>query len=137
MNKEDAISQLVDRLEQANLVDKEFKQSVLDREQIFPTGLPTCPYGIAIPHADPEHVIESQVAFCSLKTPVKFQTMGSSGEEMDVSIIFLLALKNGKDHILMLQKLVDVFQDPFIVEQLARCKNQNDLELILKKVTFV
>jgi PTS system galactitol-specific IIA component len=53
---------------------------------------------------------------------------------VDVSIIFMLAVKHANDHLEMLQKLIDLFQDKIVVSNLANCKNQKDLNRLLTSV---
>lgn len=132
-HKEDALEQLADLLATEKLVEADYKQSVLEREAVFPTGLPTVPFGVAIPHTDSHKVKKTQIAFASLKKPVKFRVMGSSSTETDVSIIFLLAIKNADAHIEMLPKLINMFQSEELVISLAGCKNQQDLNQVLQK----
>jgi len=57
-------------------VSEEFAEDVWEREKIFPTGLPTQPFGVAIPHADPDHVKQSAVCLGILNSPVFFNQMG-------------------------------------------------------------
>jgi galactitol PTS system EIIA component len=130
-SKEEALEKMADLLTAENLVEVDFKQEILVRESTFPTGLPTLPFGVAIPHTDPDKVKEQQIAFASLKKPVTFNMMGSSGEEVDVRIIFMLALKNGEEHLGMLQRLIEIFQNQSIIKSLGNCSNQDELMTVL------
>ena len=65
-NHEQVIRALVDKLHEHGLVELEFANDVLAREETFPTGLPTEPHAVAIPHADPQHVRESAVGVAVL-----------------------------------------------------------------------
>jgi galactitol PTS system EIIA component len=132
-SKEEALEKIADVLLSENLVYGDFKQGILDRESQFPTGLPTVPFGVAIPHTDPDKVKESQIAFASLNKPVKFQMMGSSGAEVDVSIIFVLAIKNADEHLGTLQKLIEMFQNESLIKSLGACTNQSELNLVLQE----
>ena len=58
---QDAIRQLTDALLLTGHVEAGFAEDVWKREQTFPTGLPTEPLAVAIPHADPDHVNASAV----------------------------------------------------------------------------
>nr|WP_263324679.1 PTS sugar transporter subunit IIA [Neobacillus sp. Marseille-Q6967] len=130
-SKEEALGKMADLLRVDNLVNEDFQQKILDRESIFPTGLPTLPYGVAIPHTDPEQVRVQQIVFASLKNPVTFKVMGSSGEEVRVKIIFMLALKSPEEHLGILQALIELLQNPSVVERLGRCKDQGELNAVL------
>lgn len=99
-DRQDALRQMVNSLRSANLVAASFEQGIIEREESFPTGLAVEPFGVAIPHTDADKVISPQIAFASLKNPVKFLVMGNSEQkEIDVSLIFMLALKNPADQL--------------------------------------
>lgn len=132
-DRQDALKKMADSLYAAELVSASFHEGIIEREESFPTGLAVEPYGIAIPHTDADKVITPQIAFASLKKPVKFQMMGN-GQEMDVSLIFMLALKKAEDQLAMLQRLMGIFQDRSLLEELAACKNQTDLDYLLNKL---
>ncbi|MDP4083782.1 MAG: PTS sugar transporter subunit IIA [Bacillota bacterium] len=133
-DRNEALKELAAKLYSSNLVTEAFYNGILEREEKFPTGLSVVPYGIAIPHTEADKVITAQIAFASLNKPVKFYMMGKENEEVDVSLIFMLALKKAEDQITMLQKLVEIFQDVSLIREFANCKNQKELEGILLKV---
>ena len=79
-------------------------------------------------------MITPQIAFASLKKPVKFQMMGNGTEEVDVSLIFMLALQKADDQLTMLQRLMEIFQDSSLLLEFSKCKNQENLDDLLNKV---
>ncbi|OCA87793.1 hypothetical protein A8F94_08090 [Bacillus sp. FJAT-27225] len=133
-NQEDALKKLADNLYTANLVTSSFHAGILEREKDYPTGLGTVPYGVAIPHTNADKVIIPQIAFASLKSPVKFRMMGSQDEEVDVSVIFMLALNKAEDQLAMLQKLMEVIENQALLTEFARCKNQDEFEKLLERI---
>src|SRR5690625_1564613 len=86
-SKEDVIETLGTKLRKNGYVTDEFVKGAVAREQTYPTGLPTSPYGIAIPHTDADKVIEGQIAFANTKNPVAFQSMSDSSVTVDVNIV--------------------------------------------------
>lgn len=133
-SKEEVLTLLGNRLQGKGFVKEGFVESVLKREASYPTGLPTQPYGVAIPHTDGDMVNESKIAFASLKDPVKFMAMGQGDVAVEVKLVFMLALKNPADQLETLQKLVGLFQDPETVSQLAGVKDAEELnELVAGK----
>ena len=133
-DRNDALESMAEKLYASGLVDESFHKGILDREDHFPTGLPILPYGIAIPHTDADKVITPQIAFASLKKPVKFRLMGSQNEEVDVSLIFMLALKKAEDQLTMLQRLIELFQNSSILLKFVECKNQKEFDNLLISV---
>ncbi|WKA56618.1 PTS sugar transporter subunit IIA [Planococcus shixiaomingii] len=92
-SKEDVLRILGNRLVKAGFVKEGYIESVLSREKNFPTGLPTVPFGVAIPHTDGDMVHVSKIAFASLKKPVKFFAMGRNDELIDVKMVFYAGIK--------------------------------------------
>ncbi|WP_251460364.1 PTS sugar transporter subunit IIA [Weizmannia agrestimuris] len=131
---ENALELLADQFMKKKLVTSSFKDGILKREKNYPTGLKMNNIGIAIPHTDSDKVIHSQVGFMSLSKPVKFREMGSETGTVDVSIIFMLALKKANDQLNMLQKLVSLFQDEQLVTTLRTCSsNKQFIEIMQQK----
>src|SRR5688572_13356611 len=86
VTKEEAILTLAALLRDGGYVKDSFGAAVLAREDVFPTGLPTQPVGVAIPHTDVEHVNNSALAVGILSQPVVFMEMGSFDGQVDVEI---------------------------------------------------
>ncbi|MDQ0430749.1 PTS system galactitol-specific IIA component [Planomicrobium stackebrandtii] len=134
-SKEQVLQLLGSRLIDQGYVKEGFIESILKREVAYPTGLPTEPFGVAIPHTDGDMVHRSTVAFASLKKPVQFLMMGTDDKLVDVQLIFMLALKSPDDQLEMLQKLMGLIQDPEMVSKLVRIESVGALnELVAGKV---
>jgi len=116
----DAIQRLSDRLVETGHVTPGFAEDVWKREQTFPTGLPTEPLAVAIPHADPDHVERSAVCVGVLKDPVSFGQMGTDGSTLlEVRLVFLLAIKEREKQVEMLGQLITLIQSPSLLEGLT------------------
>jgi PTS system galactitol-specific IIA component len=118
-NREDAFEKLALGLEQHGFVKDTYLQAVKKREKDFPTGLYIGEINVAIPHTDVEHVVRCAMAVGVLENPVRFASMENPQVEIEVSIIFMLALKNAHDQPVFLQKLVGLFQDKKLLRSLA------------------
>ena len=116
-----AISVLVAALAAADYVAPQFAADVLARERTFPTGLPTEPIGVAIPHADPDHVYRSAIAVGLLTEPVTFKRMGSNSDsEVAAQLVFLLAIKEIEKQVELIRELMAVLQNGDVLEAIAR-----------------
>jgi len=121
---QDAIGKLSALRVETRNVTAEFAEDVWIREQTFPTGLPTQPLAVAIPHADPDHVNGSAVCVGVLKSPVSFAQMGTDGSTLlEVHIIFLLAIKEKEKQVDMVQQLVTLIQSPSLLQGLPKAKD--------------
>ncbi len=69
-----------------HLVTNDFKQSLYAREELGSTGLKT---GVAIPHADPQTVKTTKLAFVTLPKAIKWG-------DTEVQLVVLLAIAEKK-----------------------------------------
>lgn len=105
----------------------EYPSQVIKREEGFPTGLPTEPIGVAIPHTDAKYVNTNRVTIATLKNPIKMEVMGGMDDEtIDVSIVFLLALGQSNKQLNILKKLMSILPD---AELLKKIKNGSKEEI--------
>ena len=135
-DNKDALGILADSLYKAGCVNKEFKPAILERESNFPTALNTETIGVAIPHTDADKVIEPQIGFIRLKNPVHFLQMGDNSD-VQVKLIFMLALKKSDDQLKMLQTLMGLFQNKETLTQLETINDKNEFLKIMKNVGII
>lgn len=126
-NRDEALTILADKLESEGFVKSSFTQAILDREDEFSTGLPGFGRGIAIPHADPQHVNMSVMAIATLRKSVQFRMMGNHDELIDVEVMFMLALKESHSHMSVLQSLMDVIQNESLLTQIKEAATPDAL----------
>ncbi|WP_086349197.1 PTS sugar transporter subunit IIA [Candidatus Enterococcus clewellii] len=131
-SKEVAFELLANELMEKQCVNQDFLANVIKRELVFPTGLEINGIGVAIPHTDSEYVKESQVAFMSLTTPIQFKSMGSKDKEVNVSILFMLALKEPHEQLEMLQRLIEMFQQEGVLQALMTAETMEAYQKIIR-----
>ncbi|MGX2945603.1 PTS sugar transporter subunit IIA [Enterococcus alishanensis] len=100
----------------------EYIEALKEREKKFPTGLPTNYIKIAIPHTEPRFVNKPCILVAKLAKPVTFNEMGKFDSPIDIDMIIMLALNDGKTHLNTLQKVMDIISDQ---EILGRLKTDN------------
>lgn len=128
---EEALSLMAHQIEKAGYVKPSYNQAILDREAEFSTGLPGFGRGVAIPHADPQHVNRSVLAVATLKHPVQFRMMGNHDERIDVEVMFMLALKESHSHMSVLQSLMDVIQNESLLTQIKEAATPEALYALM------
>jgi galactitol PTS system EIIA component len=128
--KEEALQYVGNYLYEKGFVKESFTQALLDREKVYPTGLPTEPIRVAIPHADVEHVNKPAIAVTILNKPLEFHNMADNQSTEEVNIIFVLAIKTPKSQIDLLQKLMEFFESGEKLKELTKVKNIEELENI-------
>ena len=90
---EDAIKALGKVLIENGVCGQQYITEVLQREVMYPTGLPTQFGVVAIPHASSTDVLDNAIGVAKLKNPVSFRSMEDPDTEVPVQLIFLLPLK--------------------------------------------
>lgn len=117
-NREDALRFIASKLVEKEYVKGSYVDAVLERERVYPTGLPTETYGVAIPHTDIIHVNEPGIGIAFLEEPVSFVMMGTDDVDIRVKAIFMLAVKDPKAQLHLLERLMDIFQDQQVLKDM-------------------
>jgi len=133
-SSEVVIKQLTALFEHHDYVHETYLKEVLKREKAMPTGLITKAGGIAIPHTDSEHVKQSAMAIARLKTPVKFCNMANPAEQLDVNIVFLLAIAQKEQVTTFLGKMAELFQNEHAFNKLLNIGNATDFVAYLSSM---
>ena len=110
-SSEQVIRALAQKLFGAGRVEPTFEAAALAREKRSPTGLPFPGQGVAMPHAEPEHVVAPAVAIASLGKPVLFRQMGAPAVKLGVSLVVMPALSAKEQAAGELARLVGLLQD--------------------------
>ena len=139
VTRDEAILTLSSLLQSAGYVKDSFGQACLEREKVFPTGLPTEPFGIAIPHTDCVHVKRGAIAVGILPEPVQFVEMGCIDESyVDAHAIVVLAIADPEAVTSVLRELAMSFQDAeFLIGLKEASSADTVLELFASKTPNV
>lgn len=130
--KEDAIEKLGNLLLKNGYVKESYVSAVIAREKEFATGLPTGEIGVAIPHTDSHHVLKQAVAVGLLPESVKFCEMGDSFDtEIDVRLIFMLAVPEKDKVMILLKQVMSVIQDPDFLKSIAKTSDRSKIAVIM------
>jgi PTS system galactitol-specific IIA component len=108
--KEEVLKILADDLKALDYVEDNFYEHVIEREKNFPTGLPTV-IPIALCHTEAQYVKHPAVCLATLEKPVKFQEMGTPQNTIMAEMVFLIAMKNPKDQVPWLRKMMEFCKD--------------------------
>lgn len=131
-NREEAVTALADALLAHDAVHPEFPARVLERERVFPTGLPTSGVKVALPHTDAQWVKQSAVAVGVLRKPAAFHVMDDPSETVDVQIIFLLAIRQQEKQVEILSQVVQLVQDEALLNQLLVQSSPDEVHRLIQ-----
>lgn len=132
LDKEKVLDTVSQTLYKNGYVKESYIQAIKDREKIFPTGLNTTTFGIAIPHTDSKHVNEATIAIGVLKQPTIFQEMGAEDIEVPVRLVFMLAIKDPDKQLETLQSVISLIENEIKMNALVHSKSESDVLRILK-----
>lgn len=124
---EDAIRLMAARLQDCGYVNEGYAEMVIERERVFPTGLPGKTMCIAIPHTTPTLVNKAAIGVIVPKKPVRFDMMGEPGTALEVSLIMPLVIKDSGQQIELLKEMMHVIQDSPRLERIRASKDADEI----------
>ena len=117
--KEDLIRKLAAQAEAEGYVTSGYAEDVIEREDSYPTALPTAVMKVAVPHAMvQDHVLRAGIVVGRLAHPVLFKEMGEGVRDVEVECVFMLIAKGDKHHLSVLQRLIGMLADQDSMEKL-------------------
>jgi len=128
-DRKDFLSKISKILFEKKYVKEGFDDSIIEREEQYPTGLDFGDYKIAIPHTNPEYVNEEGIITVKLKKPIIFRDMGLDENDLEVSVIFVLLVQKGEEQVNLLTKLMSLLEQKEVYNTI---KNTSDKEEILR-----
>lgn len=132
-DRTEIITRLAGLMQERGYAGPEYLQEVLDREEKYPTGLPSEGVTVAIPHAASDDVKRTGLAAAVLDHPVSFLNMGDRDETLPVEIVFLLANASGADaHLDSLQELMNCMSSSRLLCDLKAAETPAEFARILK-----
>jgi PTS system galactitol-specific IIA component len=126
------LAELARRLLAAGHVRDTFERAAQKREKRSPTGLPFVPIAVALPHAEPEHVLSPGIAIASLARPVRFRQMGSPATLLDVELVVMPALTAKEQAGAELAKLIELLQDATLRQALTSATSDVAMKMALE-----
>ncbi|NRG26364.1 PTS sugar transporter subunit IIA [Bacillus circulans] len=133
-NQDELFQAMFEKVYEQGFVKETFLPKIKERESIFPTGLSVNNYSIAIPHTDPEHVVEQFIAVSVLEKPVSFHLMEDNTKTTEVQAVLMLGLNQPHSQIEVLQELMQVIQVEEHLEKLIHAKDKSDITLLFESI---
>jgi PTS system galactitol-specific IIA component len=128
---QEVIQKLGSVLFEGGFVKDTYIQAVLDREEIFPTGLEVRGGGIAIPHTDSEHVKKSTLGIATLAKNVDFKAMAEPDKIISVSIVMMLAVADKNKVVPVLTKIINILQNENAIIALNNATSKTEIKKII------
>jgi PTS system galactitol-specific IIA component len=132
-NSDAVITALATRLVEQGHARPTFVAAALAREKRSPTALPFSPNPVALPHAEPEHVVTPAIAIATLAAPVKFRHMGSPGVSLPVTLVVMPALSAKEQAAASLSRIIELLQDEAFRADLLALDEPNAMAAAFEK----
>jgi PTS system galactitol-specific IIA component len=132
---EAAVRALARELHRAGHVKETFEAAAVQRERRSPTGLPFEGGAVALPHAEPEHVVSHALAIATLVRPVKFREMGSPAIQLDVALIVMPALTAKEQAAAGLAGVIEMLQDASLRAALTEASDADAMRALVARWT--
>lgn len=128
----EVLEQTAGRLHAKGCVKDSFEQALIEREHNFPTGIRVGNINVAIPHTDTVHVERTAIAVALLDEPVAFRELGAPQNEVGVSIVLNLAIKDGSQQVGFLKRVMALIQDQDCLSRLLACDDADAIASFLQ-----
>ncbi|MDR2551610.1 MAG: PTS sugar transporter subunit IIA [Treponema sp.] len=132
-SREEALTAMCRTLLSKGYVKESFPAAILERERLYPSGLPMEGHKIAIPHCDSEHVNQSAILFARLARPLEFCSMGDPEEKLQVQLISMFALAEKKKIGFLLEVLITAYSSSEVLDSILRAPSAAAIYGILRK----
>jgi PTS system galactitol-specific IIA component len=128
---EEVIRALSRELCRAGAVKDTFAGAAVARERRSPTGLPFEGGAVALPHAEPEHVVSPALGVATLVRPVRFREMGSPGVALDVALVVMPAFTAKEQASAGLAGVIELLQSAPLRAALVAAKDDDTIRSLL------
>lgn len=130
VDSQSVITQMGEKLLKAGLVQTNFVEAVINREEKYPTGLPTS-IPVALCHTDPEYVKRSFLTVATLDKAVPFREMGNPDNIQEVRIVIFLGILGKDKHIAILKNIMKLIQSAEILQSIYSTDSKVEIKKIL------
>lgn len=129
---EGVINELGECAAERGYADSAYVEAVLEREAEYPTGLsvPDADFGIAIPHADPDHVNREAVILGIPESSVTFESMDDPDQTVDAEAVLLLLAAGSDEYTDFLSSLASLLQDGSFISAIREADPDAALTLV-------
>ncbi|MGM0124732.1 PTS system, galactitol-specific IIA component [Enterococcus sp. AZ194] len=133
---EEVIQMVGEQFVAKGIAKESYVQAVIDREKIYPTGLPADGYNIAIPHTDSNHILRPSIGVVVTKNPIEVSMMGNPEMKLSCQMFFPLAMEHPKKQLALLKQLMKFFQNKEDLEKICAATNKKEVLQVLNKITL-
>ena len=131
--RDDVLNEMADYLAAKGAVKPSYGAAVITRENVFPTGIPCEPIGVAIPHSDRALVEDTTVLVAKLPQGVTFTRIDDGDLTVDVRVVFMLAVNSDQGQLDTIAQVMDLIQNPELVQSVACAQSAEEIQRLVSE----
>ena len=131
-SRDDCIRKICAVMAENGYVGNDYADAVIERENEFPTGLPTEGTLVAIPHSNKGTVFHTGVGVAVLKSPVGFKNMVDPDSILMVEIVFVLCNSDPDKQLDDLRSLMDCLSEAELLKNIRNSKSEAEVADLLQ-----
>ena len=116
-----------------NEVTENYLSALYERENKYPTGIVLPGRNIALPHVDAEYICTNALYIINLKKPILFRRMDDIEKEINVSLIFLLLIKDPALQVHAISSLTKIWQNEELLQKISSSQNKAEVMDYIEK----
>ena len=122
------LHEMADYLAAKGAVKAGYGDAVIARENNYPTGIPTEPIGVAIPHSDRDYVINTTILVAQLPQEVSFYRIDDPDLEIGVRVVFMLAVNSNEGQLDTIVQVMELVQDEALVKNIISAASPEEIQ---------
>jgi len=136
LNQKDALIHLSNLLVSQGMVKPGYDVKILERESSYPTGLQFPDITVAIPHGDSSYALKTAMAIGRCNPQIGFHSMEDIDSVIPVDLIVMLSVVNPDEHVMILNKLMEIFADGSTCKKIMSADTAEELNRIFNEKLY-
>lgn len=112
-------------------VNDDYIKAIKERESMYPTGISTSSYAVAIPHVDAKYAKANTMYVITSKEGIEFED-AEEDRNIKAKIIFGIVIKNHDSHIDFLVQISKLIQNEEMLKKIYNADNSEAMKKILE-----
>lgn len=133
-DRESVLREMAGYLESKGMVKPTYGQLVIERENRFPTGIPSEPIAVAIPHSERDAVLKTAILIGKTKeSGISFRRIDDPNLEVNAKVIFMLAIDSNREQLDTISKIMELIQDSKLIEKILKAETTEKIEALVSQ----
>ena len=125
------LTEMADYLVRRGAVKESYGNAVIRRENTFTTGIPDEPIAVAIPHSDRDLVVNTTILVAKLEQAVPFHRIDDAELEVDVKVVFMLAVDSNQGQLDTIARIMELVQDADLIQQIDNAATAEEIQALV------